>query len=267
MVKPLLSLASGVAPEASPLALIEAAAKTGYDAVGLWLELDRFSPSYRQQVGRALADSGLQVLDAEVFWIKPGPLDQAHLKMLDIACALGAQHALVVSSDPCIHSTAVKLAALCAHVKDQPIRLVLEFGAFTEVKGLEQAARIIRLAASDNLGLLLDALHWYRCGNTLEQIQALPAHWLTYAQLCDACGPAPDLTDTQAVRLEAVDYRLLPGDGQIPLQAWLKAMPRNLPLSLEVRSLSLRHAFADVTQRARVVLEHTQRWLLKNSPD
>src|SRR5690606_12815550 len=48
--------------------------------------------------------------------------------------------------------------------------------------------------------MLIDTLHWHRSGSTLEQIRTLPPQWLTYAQLCDAGGPGPDIEDKAAVR-------------------------------------------------------------------
>lgn len=257
----LLSLASGVLPEASPLELVAAAGAAGFRAVGLWIEPERFTSSYLQDVRSALSDQGLRVLDAEVVWLKPGPLDPQHLRMLDLAVALGAEHVLVVSSDPDMIATVSKLAQLCDHARHEPLRVVLEFGAFTEVRDLPQAREVIELVNRPNLGMLIDTLHWHRSGSTLTQIKELPAEWLSYAQLCDAGGPGPDMADSAAVRLEAVDYRLIPGDGDLPLTAWLQSLPAGLPLSLEIRSLSLRSAYPDFTERARAVLQRTLVWL------
>lgn len=259
MAAPLLSLASGVIPEASPLELIAAAAAAGYAAVGLWVEPERFSVGYLRQVKAALRDHDLQLLDAEVVWIKPGAMNPAHLQTLDIAAELGARHVLVVSSDPDQQATIHKLTQLCDHHRG--LRIVLEFGAFTEVRNLEQACEIIRAVNRPNLGMLIDALHWSRSGGTLEQISQLPAEWLTYAQLCDAGGPGPDMGNPDDVRLEAVDYRLLPGDGDLPLWDWLAVLPEGLPLSLEIRSLSLRSAYPDFAQRAQEVRQRTRAWL------
>ena len=96
MVTPVLSLASGVMPEASPLELIAAAGAAGWQAVGLWIEPERFTHDYLCQVQRALDASGLRVLDAEVIWLRPGPLDPQHLRALDIARTLGAEHVLKI---------------------------------------------------------------------------------------------------------------------------------------------------------------------------
>lgn len=259
MAPRVLSLASGVVPEASPLELIDAAAAAGYTAVGLWIEPARFSPDYLRQVKAALGSHQLRLLDAEVVWIKPGAADPDHLRTLDIAAELGAEHVLVVSSDPDRQATVAKLAQLCDHNPD--LRIVLEFGAFTDVGNMLQARDMIDAAGRPNLGMLIDALHWARSGGTLEQIRELPAQWLSYAQLCDASGRGPDIANRAEVRLEAVDYRLLPGDGDLPLREWLAALPEGLPLSLEIRSLALRTAYPDFTQRTREVLRRTRVWL------
>jgi|SRR5690606_24838582 len=259
MSAPLLSLASGVIPEASPLELIGAAAAAGYAAVGLWVEPERFSAGYLKTVKSALLDHQLRLLDVEVIWIQPGAMNPSHLRTLDIAAELNADHVLVVSSDPDQQATVSKLIQLCDHNRD--LRIVLEFGAFTEVRSLEQAREAINAVNRPNLGMLIDALHWSRSGGTLEQISQLPAAWLTYAQLCDASGPGPDMANRADVRLEAVDFRLLPGDGDLPLSDWLAVLPAGLPLSLEIRSLSLRSTYSDFTDRARKVLQRTQAWL------
>lgn len=180
--------------------LIEAAAAAGYAAVGLWVEPERFCAGYLNEVKAALRDHDLQLLDAEVVWIKPGTMNPAHLQTLDIAVELGARHLLVVSSDPDPQATTHKLTQLCDHHRD--LRIVLEFGAFTEVRSLEQAREIISAVNRPNLGMLIDALHWARSGGTLEQIAQLPTEWLTYAQLCDASGPGPDMANRADVRLE-----------------------------------------------------------------
>lgn len=259
MSVPLLSLASGVIPEALPMELIDAAAAAGYAAVGLWVEPERFSAGYLSKVKSALMDHQLRLLDVEVIWIQPGTMKPAHLRTLDIAAELNADHVLMVSSDPDQQATINKLTQLCDHHRD--LRIVLEFGAFTEVRSLEQAREVISAVNRPNLGMLIDSLHWARSGGTLEQIAALPAQWLTYAQLCDASGAGPNMANRAEVRLEAVDYRLLPGDGDLPLEQWLAALPAGLPLSLEIRSLSLRSAYPDFTERAREVRQRTQAWL------
>jgi hypothetical protein len=66
-----ISLASGVVPEFGPLDTIRAAARGGFEAVGLWVEPGRWSAGLSQEVKSALAATGLELLDVEVVWLKP----------------------------------------------------------------------------------------------------------------------------------------------------------------------------------------------------
>lgn len=57
-------------------------------------------------VGNALRNSGLRLLDIEVVWIKPGPLDPDHVRTV----AIGATNVPCVSSGPYLSATRDKLA-------------------------------------------------------------------------------------------------------------------------------------------------------------
>lgn len=257
----LLSLASGVLPEATPLQTVQAAAASGFDAVGLWIDLATWTRQTTREVRQALAESGLTVLDAEVIWLRPGPANPDHLRALDIAAEVGAANVLVVSSDPDAEATTEKFIALCAHARAMPLRVALEFGAFTDVPTLEAAAAIFHQAAQPNQALLVDALHLRRSGGRAAALRRLPAAWFSYAQLCDAPLSGPSACDRAAIREEAVDYRLCPGEGELPLAELLDALPAGLPLSVEVRSKRLRDDYPDFAERARVVERLSRQWL------
>ncbi|MNQ85207.1 Xylose isomerase-like TIM barrel [compost metagenome] len=259
--RPVLSLASGVIPEASPLQVVQAAAAAGFDALGLWVEPGAWTAQTTRDLRQALQDTGLRVLDVEVLWLRPGPGNDAHLRAIDIASELGAANVLVVSSDPDMDATLEKFVRLCEHARPTSLRVALEFGAFTDVPSLEVAAAILHRASQPNQALLVDALHLQRSGGGAADLARVPADWFSYAQMCDAPLRGPGPTDRAAIREEAVEYRLCPGDGQLPLAELLDALPSGLPLSLEVRSLSLRSAHPDFAERARVVLQRTRRWL------
>ncbi|NMG42480.1 TIM barrel protein [Aromatoleum toluvorans] len=247
-------------PEATPLQTVRAAAEAGFAAVGLWIEPERWTAHTTAEVRAALADGGLTVLDAEVVWLRPGPMNPAHLRALDIAAELGAANVLVVSSDPDAGATAGKFAALCEHARGMPLRVALEFGAFTDVPDLHAALAILGRVDLPNQALLVDALHLHRSGGDADALAAVPRQWFSYAQLCDASAVGPAATDRAAIREEAVDRRSCPGEGGLPLRALLAALPSALPLSVEVRSSRLREDFPDFSERARVVRRLTQRW-------
>ena len=256
-----LSLASGVLPEFGPEQTATAAVEAGWDAAGIWVEPADWTQATTRAVRDRLGDAGMHVLDVEVVWIQPGGLDPAHLRIIDIGAALAARNVLVVSSDPDMEATARKLAALADHARGTGVRVALEFAAFTEVRGLADALALLDRPALDAVSLLVDPLHFARTGGQPGNLAQVPPSRLAYAQFCDAPASGPHPDDRDAIIHEAVDLRLLPGEGQLPLAELLFVLPDRLPLSVELRSRALRDAFPDATDRARAVRRATETML------
>jgi len=261
-----ISLASGVVPEFGPLETISAAASGGFDAVGLWIEPPAWTPQLTQEVKSRLSGSGLELLDVEVVWLKPGPADRAHFRCLDIGMELGAKNVLVVSSDPDMGANAAKLRELCVHAEPAGMRVSLEFGLFTEIKTIGQALAVIGAADHPAAALLIDPLHLARSGGTPDDVAGVAATLLPYAQFCDASATGPSAADPAGIIREAVDERLQTGDGALPLQALLRALPRGIPLSIELRSRALREGWPDPAERARETARATRRFLAEFTP-
>jgi sugar phosphate isomerase/epimerase len=257
----LISLASGVVPEFGPVETIRAAAAGGFDAVGLWIEPPNWTASIQHECKVALAETGLDLLDVEVVWFKPGPPDPNHRRCLDIGAALGARNVLVVSSDADMGANVAKLAALCEHAQPLGLRICLEFGVFTEIKTIGQALAVIDGADHPLAGLLIDPLHLARSGGSPADVAHVSRDRLPYAQFCDAVGNGPLATDADGILREALDERLQAGEGQLPLEALLRALPDDVPLSIELRSKPLRERWADPGERARATAQATRRFL------
>ena len=253
----LLSLASGVLPEFSPEQTAAAAVAAGWRAVGLWVEPATWTVATTRAVRDRLGDGGLRVLDVEVIWIKPGPLDADHLRILDIGAAVGAENVLVVSSDPDMPATAAKLVALVEHARGTDLRVALEFAAFTDVHSLDDALAVLARPELADASVLVDPLHFAPTGGTPAALAVVPVSRFAYAQFCDAPAHGPHPGNKAAIIHEAVDLRLLPGDGELPLRELLDALPDALPLSVELRSKALRDGYPDAAERARAVLEAT----------
>ena len=254
-------MASGIMPEASPVQLVECAARAGFAFGGMWMEPADWTAATTREVKAALAATGLKLLDIEVIWIKLGPLDPDHLRILDVGMELGARNVLCVSSDPDGGATRAKLAALIDHAAAGGIRVNLEFGLFTEVKTIQQASAILRDLASPVAGLLVDPLHWTRSGGTVADVAAIPAEWMSYAQLCDAPMPGADPADPQAILAEAIDGRVALGAGGLELDGLLAVLPDGLPIAIEERSRALRDNFPDLDARAAELMRTSHAWM------
>jgi sugar phosphate isomerase/epimerase len=258
-----ISLASGVVPEFGPLETIRAAAEGGFDAVGLWIEPPRWSAALTRDCRRVLAESGLELLDVEVVWIKPDSDMSDHKRCLDIGMELGAKNVLCVSSDPDAGATAARLAELCRHAEGAAMRVALEFGIFTEVKTLAAALAILDTVGHPLRALLVDPIHVDRSGTTPAQIAAVPRSLLPYAQFCDAPAERPDPSSFEAIITDAIDLRRQLGEGALPLTALWRALPPDIPLAIELRSKALREGFPDPGARARATANATRAWLAK----
>lgn len=256
-----LAMASGIMPEATPVQLVESAARAGFAFGGMWMEPADWTAATTRGVKTALAATGLELLDIEVVWIKPGPLDPDHLRILDVGMELGARNALCVSSDPDAGAAKAKLAALMNHAAQGGIRVNLEFGLFTEVKTIHQASALLREIGSSQAGLLVDALHWTRSGGTVAEVAAIPAEWISYAQLCDAPMPGADPADPQAILIEAIDGRVALGAGGLDLDGLLAVLPDGLPIGIEERSRALRENFPNLDARAAELMRTSRAWM------
>lgn len=259
-----VAMASGIMPEATPLQLVEAAARAGFDYGGMWIEADDWTDATTRSVRRALADAQLALNDVEVVWIKPGPFDPAHERIVRIGAELGARNVLVVSSDPDRGATRDKLGRLMEIGSECGIGINLEFGLFTEVKTINAASALLQEVDCAVAGLLIDTLHWHRSGGTLEEIAALPRRWLRYAQLCDAPAAGPDPRDGDAILAEAIDGRCGLGDGGLPNAALVALLPIGTPLAIEERSADLRARFPDLDARAAHVEAQSRAWLSRH---
>ncbi|WP_422061869.1 sugar phosphate isomerase/epimerase family protein [Sphingopyxis sp.] len=257
---PLLSLAAGVLPEFSPEQTVAAAIDGGWPATGIWYDPATWTAATTIEVRDRAADAGVAILDIEVIWLKPGDDDPAHFAAIDAGAAIGAQNVLIVSSEDDPRRAADKLHRLGNHAAAAGLRACLEFAAFTTVGSLERALALLDAADCDNLGLLIDPLHLARTGGTPAMLAAVAPRRFPYAQFCDAPAHGPPPSDVGAIIHEALDLRLMPGDGALPLAELLAALPPATPLSVELRSAALRADYPDAANRARALLAATRRW-------
>lgn len=257
---PLLSLAAGVLPEFSPEQTVAAAIAGGWPATGIWYDPETWTPATTIAVRDRAADAGLAILDLEVIWLKPGPDDPAHFAAIDAGAEIGARNVLIVSSEDDAGRAAGKLNRLGHHAAAAGLRACLEFAAFTTVGSITSATALLDAADCDNLGLLVDPLHLARTGGSPVDLGSVDPARFPYAQFCDAPAHGPPPSDVPEIIREALDLRLMPGDGALPLDGLLAALPAATPLSVELRSAALRNDHPDPASRAQALLAATQRW-------
>ena len=240
IVRP-LSLAVLTVLELAPPDMVRCAADAGYSHVGLRLiPATPTEVSYAtigdtpviRDVLRELSDTGVRVSDIEILRLTPDTDVRSFAAVLETAARLGAPNALVAGNDPDVSRLTTNFAALCDLGAPLGIAMNIEPMPWTDVKNLQQGARLVADAGKANGGVLIDPLHFDRAGNVPADIAAVPVAHFRYLQLCDAPGERP--TDLQTLLHQARAERLMPGDGQLDLAGILRALPRDLPASIEV---------------------------------
>ena len=112
----------------------------------------------------------------------------------------------------------------------------------------------MKAAGRANAGLIVDPIHFDRAGSTTDELRALPREYFRYLQFCDA--PAERPTDLQTLLYQARAERLMPGQGGLDLAGILRALPDDIPLSIEVPMESWAKT-AKATERAVKLREAT----------
>jgi sugar phosphate isomerase/epimerase len=243
----------------APPAMIDIAARCGYQAVGLRLiAVTSDSPGYplmhdkpmMRETKARLAATGIRVNDIELIKIVPG-IDIPALEPLFAAGAeLGARHAIVAPYDSELSRLADRLAAIADLAKHYGIGPVMEFFPWTDVSNLRKARAVVDAANRTNAGILVDVLHFDRSDSSLGELDTTPPQMLPFFHLCDA--PAEKPTTTEGFLHTARAERLPPGDGGIDLRTILAHLPKGITAALEVPMTALTREYGpeEVARRA-----------------
>lgn len=242
------SLAHLTVLDVPPPRMAEMAARAGYHHIGVRLLpatpggaaylLD--DPAMLRETLAVLADTGLSVFDLEIIRLEPRTDPAAFRPFFEMGAALGAKAILVAGNDPDEGRLTARFAALCEAAAPYGLSADLEFMPWTDSPDLAAAIRVVEAADQPNGGILIDALHFDRSGGRVADLAAVRPSWLHYVQLCD--GPAERPTTTEGLIHAARAERLFPGDGGIDLVGMMRALPRDVPVSLEIPTESLSRA-------------------------
>jgi sugar phosphate isomerase/epimerase len=269
----IVSLSALTVLELPPPAMVACAAEAGYSHVGLRLvpatptevRYDTIgdTPTVRETRAR-LNDTGVRVLDIEILRLQPETKVADFLPVLETAARLGASNALVAGNDPDESRFVERFAELSDLASQFRIAPSIEPMPWTDVKSFADGARVYRRANRANAGLLIDPIHFDRAGSTVSEISTVPTAWFRYVQLCDA--PAERPQELEELLHQARAERLLPGAGGLDLAGILAALPRDLPVSVEIPMERLAKTMPAV-ERARRALAATRKLLAGLPPE
>lgn len=229
----------------NPVEAVRVAADAGYQAVGLRAAPAGpggvFSPLVGDEqlirsVIRACAEESIKVLDLEIIRIGPNFSAAASAPLLDLAKRLGVI-SVTVACDDTVETRAIdNFGALCLLAETFDTHCALEYMPRTGAASLAEGLRIVSAANSSSARLLFDPLHTARTLSSLSDVADIPPAYLDYLQLCDAPAGIPE--SEQELLHTARAERLLPGEGGIDLAPMYLRLPKNLPISVEIPSIS-----------------------------
>jgi sugar phosphate isomerase/epimerase len=258
-VRPRFSLAHLTVIRLAPPRVIEVAARTGYETVGLRLTGGaETTPAYplvddkplMRATKAAMAATGVGVLDIEFVRITP-EIDVSSLEPVAAAGAeLNARYIITSAYDPDLSRFTDRLAAISDLASHYGLRAVLEFFPWTVVPDLRAALRVVEAADRPALGVLVDTLHFNRSGSRLDDLDRISASRLPFVHVSDA--PVQSSYTTEELLHAARVERLPPGEGGIDIKRILGHMPRNIPVALEAPMTTMASAVGEEAVALRV---------------
>ncbi len=249
-----LSLHHLTALDASPEALIAIAGSLGCSHVCLFAFVPeqaahRFPVMAQADESRlrdALAAAEVALGNVEVFPLDSDASPARYRRALALAAALGASRATAHIHAADLQTAIVRFADFCDVAADFGLTAGLEFNAFSAIRDPATAAAIVRSTGRPNGDIALDLLHLVRSGSNVADVAAI-ADITGYVQLCD--GP---LNTRESARWhEAIEERMLPGEGEFPLAQLIAPLRAGTLFAVEVPQAAARKAGATAHERAR----------------
>lgn len=262
----------------SPPELIRLAAKTGFDCVGLRGIPTRtaipVTSVSEKRTGRspfALADhpellretklaaeqEGIVINDIENARIFNNVDVKEYERDLDAAAQLGVHEILTNIWTPDTSFAEEAFCKLCEIAAQYSIHVNLEIVTWSAIPGIREALHLLNRTRCSNQGIVLDTIHFYRSGNTIQDLADVPKEWFRYVHLCDA--PAEIPVGEELVRT-GLEERLIPGEGAIDIKGILQALPPvvrglEVPHLIRIKEMGLENYLKDALQKTKQYLE------------
>jgi sugar phosphate isomerase/epimerase len=247
---------------AKPLALVEAASRSGYSGVCLFqksmaelplmADYDLVSDkAERDATRRASIDLGVAIELVYPFSFGSRTLVQSFEPDLECAAELGARRVNALVYDRDISRAADNLSAFVTLASRLGLKTAVEFFPGSQVADLQGALALLeRVDNPDWLGLNVDLLHLMRSGGTVTQIVGNLGTNIFIAQVSDG----PLILEQSEIAFEASSNRLLPGYGEFDIAAFVARLPAECPICLEIPMTTTANASPDPSTKAAAAL-------------
>jgi sugar phosphate isomerase/epimerase len=214
-----------------PLEYIDATRKAGYEAIGIRTYRApgltyNFNPIVGQpelmrDVQAALKDAGLEVYDNYSFYLRPQMEWDLILPALEFGGEIGCKYVLVIGDDPEWQRMCDNFARICDFVAPMRQTVAVE-ATVRSLSPVKTAVQFMADCGRENVGICLDPRQTFRDEQGFDSLRSIDPKWLPYAQLNDSSPVMPNAG-------------LLPGEGVVPLAAYLDALPAGIDISVEAQ--------------------------------
>lgn len=239
-----------------PVRFIELAAELGCPNVSLGLNQMDYNPfgfprysiptdaALRREIKAALAANGVTIALGENLTVM-ADMDCRDMwkTSLDLLGELGVRQVNSVSFEQDFQRNVDQYGQLAELSASHGIRTLIEFVPIFGIADMPATLELIRQVGHPNLGFIFDTMHAGRTGVTADDVRAVPPELIGYIQLCDAPRGQADYAFLDPGYMdEAMHERMAPGDGEMPLAEYLRALPLDRVISLEIPQRSAAEA-------------------------
>jgi len=212
---------------------VEIAAGAGFTGMGFWhADIVEIRKKYSFQAMKHVLDAN-GIVNIEVEWLldwyctdaRKAASDETRVLLLEAAEVLRARHIKIADfGNDCadVARMTEAFAPLCRQAAERGTNILFEMlpAQFSRVPSLDQVLKITRGSGAVNGGVMLDILHLQRIGIDSDEIlRKLKASDLIGAEINDGTLAMP-----KQFQDSVVNKRLLPGDGEFDIAAFLQAI-------------------------------------------
>lgn len=211
----------------------------------------------RREVIAALADTGVKISLGEGLLILP-ERDSATLAAdLDVMAELGAEKINVVSFEPDLRRSCDEFAAITEMAAQRGMTTVTEVVPGFTVGNLHTGMTVVEYVDRPEFRLLIDTMHIARLGTQPADLAEVPESCIGYIQLSDTTM----VSQFDDYNFEAMNERLVPGAGEVPLKEYLAELPRDVVVGLEMPQREAALAGIGAVERLRPGIEAARKLL------
>lgn len=174
---------------------------------------------------------------------------------LEGAAELGARGVVTLSFDPDAGRYFEGYCRLGELTGKLGLLLIVEFTPLSSIPDLAAARALVARGGFAHARVLVDAMHLFLSGGSPADMAGLGGDVISGAQFCDG----PRQRTMEEYRHDAVNWRDLPGEGEYPLEDFVRALPAGCPIALEIPRTADRAAGALPMERARRAIEACRR--------